>query len=325
MTFQITGGDQEQDGDFMFTRAKRQKTSAPAKEQPPPPPEPESEPAPKPTVKKAKGRPAANGRKRKSPSPPQQEEQEEAPVATSKRPLRRKRGSSPAAQEEELVVQKSRPMRRKTRSSVEAAVEDEQPTEPAAAAAPSRRTNGARAAKTADTRKPSGRPSRKKQAALPQVEDEVIEGYDDDVDVIQSSPRAVDTPMEKDPSATKIALPFSDTPINNRNKEFRKKGGAGAGGGRRSSMSNRGRRASSLIESGLSAMPHKEVDPSEFFKHIDAAIIETKRMNHLLQWCGERALSEKPQHGTTGTEAVLGGECYYGSVVLARTIWLIFL
>ncbi|KAJ4306170.1 hypothetical protein N0V88_000966 [Collariella sp. IMI 366227] len=44
-----------------------------------------------------------------------------------------------------------------------------------------------------------------------------------------------------------IALPFSDTPIINRNKEFRKK--AAAGGGRRSSLGMRGRRASSLVRS----------------------------------------------------------------------------
>lgn len=47
---------------------------------------------------------------------------------------------------------------------------------------------------------------------------------------------------------TKIALPFADTPIIRRNKEMRK----GSGEARRSSLSNRGRRASSLIDSGTS-------------------------------------------------------------------------
>ena len=48
---------------------------------------------------------------------------------------------------------------------------------------------------------------------------------------------------------TKIALPFADTPIIRRNKEMRK----GMGNGhRRSSLGNRGRRASSLIDSGKS-------------------------------------------------------------------------
>ena len=47
--------------------------------------------------------------------------------------------------------------------------------------------------------------------------------------------------------ATKIALPFADTPIQRRNKEMRANSGQ-----RRSSLGNRGRRASSLIDSGKS-------------------------------------------------------------------------
>jgi hypothetical protein len=49
---------------------------------------------------------------------------------------------------------------------------------------------------------------------------------------------------------TKIALPFADTPVIRRNKEMRK--GGGKGDRRRSSSGIRGRRASSLIESGQS-------------------------------------------------------------------------
>jgi kinetochore protein Mis13/DSN1 len=52
-------------------------------------------------------------------------------------------------------------------------------------------------------------------------------------------------------SATKIALPFADTPVIRRNKEMRQ-GKAGKGGERRSSLGMRGRRASSLIDSGNS-------------------------------------------------------------------------
>ena len=47
--------------------------------------------------------------------------------------------------------------------------------------------------------------------------------------------------------ATKVALPFADTPIIRRNKEMRANSGQ-----RRSSLGNRGRRASSLIDSGKS-------------------------------------------------------------------------
>ncbi|KAK4236684.1 Mis12-Mtw1 protein family-domain-containing protein [Achaetomium macrosporum] len=107
------------------------------------------------------------------------------------------------------------------------------------------------------------------------------------------------------PKSKVISLPFSDTPIINRNKEFRKKGGAS--GGRRSSLGMRGRRASSLIDNGHSALPHREVDPSEFYKYIAAdGLSEPRRMKQLLIWCGERALSEKPPHGKPGSSAVLG-------------------
>ena len=56
-------------------------------------------------------------------------------------------------------------------------------------------------------------------------------------------------PVEITLDTTKIALPFTDTPIIRRNKEMRK--GAQTGS-RRSSLGNRGRRASSLIDSGRS-------------------------------------------------------------------------
>ena len=103
-----------------------------------------------------------------------------------------------------------------------------------------------------------------------------------------------------------IALPMSDTPINQRNKEFRKNGSSS---GRRSSLGSRGRRASQLQESGQSAIPHREVDPGHFYKHISAeGLPETRRMQQLLTWCGERALPEKPRHGTVNASAILGGK-----------------
>ena len=54
-------------------------------------------------------------------------------------------------------------------------------------------------------------------------------------------------PIEVSFDATKIALPFADTPIIRRNKEMRKTNAA-----RRSSLGMRGRRASSLIDTGKS-------------------------------------------------------------------------
>ncbi|KAI3397231.1 hypothetical protein diail_11110 [Diaporthe ilicicola] len=292
----------EQDGDFLFTRgSKRQKTvSSPAS-----PPAPEPKPIAKATAtatatataKKTQGRPR-NGTKRVASSPPPPPSKgEELPLRTSKRPTRRKLDSSPLAPDKPLVVPKKRNTRRTKSPPVEAVAEEE--PEPVAATSPAptstRRTNGARQASREDgTRKRSHKSTRKQQA--PPVEDDS-----------QATPEQVDKSLERDPNAQKIALPFSDTPINNRNKDFRKKGSAGAGGGRRSSVGLRGKRASSLIESGHSAIPHREVGASEFFKHIESeGLSEPRRMKQLLTWCGERALSEKPKHGTAGAPAVLG-------------------
>ncbi|KAH6975613.1 Mis12-Mtw1 protein family-domain-containing protein [Ilyonectria destructans] len=109
-------------------------------------------------------------------------------------------------------------------------------------------------------------------------------------------------PQDEAPiAAAKIALPMSDTPVINRNKAMRKKGN----GNRRSSLGMRGRRASSLIDSGQTAIPHREVDPASFYKHIEAdGLTEPRRMKQLLTWCGERALTEKPPHGMPN--AILG-------------------
>ncbi|RKK17345.1 hypothetical protein BFJ67_g17714, partial [Fusarium oxysporum f. sp. cepae] len=88
------------------------------------------------------------------------------------------------------------------------------------------------------------------------------------------------------------------------NKEMRKKGG---NSNRRSSLGNRGRRASSLIESGQTAIPHREVNPADFYKHIAAeGLTEPRRMKQLLTWCGERALAGKPPPGTPNSNAILG-------------------
>ncbi|KAM6528540.1 hypothetical protein FALCPG4_009513 [Fusarium falciforme] len=104
--------------------------------------------------------------------------------------------------------------------------------------------------------------------------------------------------------SAKIALPMSDTPVINRNKEMRKKGG---NSNRRSSLGMRGRRASSLIESGQTAIPHREVNTADFYKHIEAeGLTEPRRMKQLLTWCGERSLAPKPPHGTPNSNAILG-------------------
>ncbi|KAL8761702.1 MAG: hypothetical protein Q9184_002206 [Pyrenodesmia sp. 2 TL-2023] len=116
-------------------------------------------------------------------------------------------------------------------------------------------------------------------------------------------------PVDKPLDPIKVSLPFADTPIIRRNKEMRR---GAENSSRRSSLGMRGRRASSLIDSGKSdgkgvsmpsichlsdyfvALPHDEVDSTEFYKHIESSLTEPRRMKQLLTWCGTRALGEKP-------------------------------
>ncbi|RMZ71206.1 mis12-mtw1 family [Pyrenophora seminiperda CCB06] len=105
---------------------------------------------------------------------------------------------------------------------------------------------------------------------------------------------AVQTPTgtkKRDPNAQRIMLPFADTPVITRNKEMRK---GNKDGHRRSSSGLRGRRASSLIDSGQSnALPHSEVEARDFYKYIEQSLPEPRRMKQLLTWCGSRVLLAK--------------------------------
>lgn len=130
--------------------------------------------------------------------------------------------------------------------------------------------------------------------------------------------------VDKKRGPTKIALPFADTPVIMRNKQMRKDSSEGR---RRSSSGMRGRRASSLIDSGTSngkikhqhemiggmeaetyiAMPHDEVATGDFYKHIHQDLSEPRRMKQLLVWCGTRALPPRPTGGKEDVNAVLAG------------------
>ncbi|MCJ1398088.1 hypothetical protein MMC11_001285 [Xylographa trunciseda] len=123
-----------------------------------------------------------------------------------------------------------------------------------------------------------------------------------DLDIVGLS-EAQDQRPDRSKDVTKIALPFADTPIIRRNKEMRK--GAGDGN-RRSSLGMRGRRASSLIDGGKSnALPHDEVESSEFYKHVESGLPEPRRMRQLLTWCGTRALGDKPSFAVEDSHAKL--------------------
>lgn len=125
--------------------------------------------------------------------------------------------------------------------------------------------------------------------------------------------------VEVNSQSTIIALPFSDTPVINRNKELRKKGT----GARRSSLGMRGRRASSLIDNGHSAIPHREVETKHFYKHIEAdGLSEPRRMKQLLTWNGERALGDRPSHGDPDNVAVLAGNTIGSSYAQSKLTYL---
>ncbi|KAM0239732.1 hypothetical protein ACHAPO_002703 [Fusarium lateritium] len=282
--------DFEHDDDFAFVRkSKRRKTDDE--------PELEPEPQPEPVKKSSKGRPATKQRGVKSSKTNgtilEEEPTEKEPTVTTKPTTRkssRQKASADASEEPPTKTTKKQPTRRSTRRSEKPEDDAPQPgtisgpeptpdTQPETApqpAATTSRTNGAskkRGNRVAKSNKPPPDWDKSPQREAP----------------VQSAT---------------IALPMSDTPIINRNKEMRKKGG---NSNRRSSLGNRGRRASSLIEGGSTAIPHREVNPSDFYKHIEAeGLTEPRRMKQLLTWCGERALAGKPRHGTPNSNAILG-------------------
>ncbi|TPX64478.1 hypothetical protein SpCBS45565_g05871 [Spizellomyces sp. 'palustris'] len=81
-----------------------------------------------------------------------------------------------------------------------------------------------------------------------------------------------------------VNLPSSDTPIIERNKQMRNSGGR-----RRSSLGLRGKRVSAA-HNGLCPPPHETIDPSDFYRHIDAELSDPNRMRQLLVWCAQRTL-----------------------------------
>ena len=287
---------EEQDGDFVFTRAsKRVKTSQLE-------PEPEVELAQPPKhAKKPYGtrtRRSAAASNKVSPPPPQSWQQD---ITVPKRQSRRL-SALPSAEVDRAA---KRPATRRAARTPKTITEEK--TTHVAQAKPAPSYQRGRRRKEA----PPESPPRKQSAhtaILDATEDEP-EDDDDAVDAFQANV-AANTPLGPEGSrhggsGQKIAIPFSDTPVINRNKEMRRKGGTS---GRRSSLGMRGRRASSLISNGQSALPHREVDPSEFYKHISDGLLEYQRMKQLLTWCGERALSEKPPLGSENSNAILGGE-----------------
>ncbi|KAF8589354.1 hypothetical protein K439DRAFT_1657984 [Ramaria rubella] len=80
-------------------------------------------------------------------------------------------------------------------------------------------------------------------------------------------------------------IPLRDTPTIDRNRAMRGEPVER----RRSSLSRRGKRASSSFENtGVIPQPHASVASSNFHKHIDRELPEAHRARHLLVWCASR-------------------------------------
>ncbi|KAI1270573.1 hypothetical protein F5Y18DRAFT_368757 [Xylariaceae sp. FL1019] len=261
--------DEDDDG-FQFNYKRSSKRVKPSL----PDPIPEDEPAPAPAPAPRRGRPPKQKAAAQAapPPPPPPPPPQSAPKRTSKR--RSSQISDPFEDPAPPPKPLPRTTRQKTRASLDKPV-----------IAPKKAANGI--------------PKSRKV-----VEERAEEQVGEEEEEAQSPEMQVDsTPRVDGVSSSKtIALPFSDTPVINRNKEMRKKTG-----NRRSSLGLRGRRASSLISAGHTAIPHKEVDAAEFYKHIEAdGLTEPRRMKQLLTWCGERSLSEKPPLGSLNSNAILG-------------------
>ncbi|KAJ9412486.1 hypothetical protein FOXG_14917 [Fusarium oxysporum f. sp. lycopersici 4287] len=285
--------DYEHDADFVFVRkSKRIKTDKTDEPKPEAVPEPKAEPVKKPT----NGRPAAKQRAAKAPTTNGtivEEEPPEKETNATTQPMTRKssrqKASVNASVEREINVPKRPSTRRSTRRSGEAQGEEAPQPAPASIPEPEPKPQPEPVPDAAPTSHVKETPKKRESRAKPP----------------RPPPDWNKSPQRKPPvqSAT-IALPMSDTPIINRNKEMRKKGG---NSNRRSSLGNRGRRASSLIENGQTAIPHREVNPADFYKHIEAeGSTEPRRMKQLLTWCCERALAREPPHGTPNSNAIFG-------------------
>ncbi|KAF8508094.1 Mis12-Mtw1 protein family-domain-containing protein [Hysterangium stoloniferum] len=96
------------------------------------------------------------------------------------------------------------------------------------------------------------------------------------------------TPAKVRSIDTTLSLPIRDTPTIERNRAMR-----GEPVERRTSLTRRGKRASSSFENkGIIPQPHASVSSSNFHKHIDRELPEAHRARHLLAWCASRTSAQ---------------------------------
>lgn len=125
-------------------------------------------------------------------------------------------------------------------------------------------------------------------------------------------------PHRKELGVERVLIPASDTPIIQRNKQFRNDGGAGQ---RRSSLGLRGRRASSLMDNGQVGTSHANVvvsfqhwDRNEYEVFDDGDDYEENKENHHPMGMGWGSQEEEGKdvprstHGNSSEEVTLIGE-----------------
>ncbi|KZP20716.1 hypothetical protein FIBSPDRAFT_861449 [Athelia psychrophila] len=143
----------------------------------------------------------------------------------------------------------------------------------------------------APSSQPGSKPKASAQAKKPR------RTRDTHVDSRLEVPEAGDTPqMERNkamrnghPSMSQQAVEGSSTLAGKKaGKDDAKKGHER----RKSSISNRGKRISSLFEGGVASQPHTSVSNTSFYKHIDSELPEPARARQLLVWCSARATAK---------------------------------
>lgn len=175
-------------------------------------------------AKKAKAEPAPQ-------IPPIQEDKnEETPKPGPVKKSRKRISGSPKAAQAENGDKPERRRRSPRNSGDKDMVAEKESSPPALAVKKKRKTKD-------DGSKEARKSKRTDQAASTQPQEEA------------AAEPARTQPVERPLDPVKVSLPFADTPIIRRNQEMRR---GAENGSRRSSLGMRGRRASSLIDSGKS-------------------------------------------------------------------------
>lgn len=212
--------DEEDDG-FMFSRVKKKKPRASTSVQPEGPP-------PLPTLPEVQST-ALRSPRHADKSPKRRMDEQDAVPAMPPKKRKRMSFSTPAPKAQQ-------PVRRSKRLSTEAQADRGSPVRKPA--------QDLRLQKKQQDKAEKHKPPAEQREAPPREQ-----AKDNSIPVSEEALPLM-PPPDQSHSSTKISLPFADTPVISRNKAMRE--GKSGKGERRSSLGLRGRRASSLIDSGTS-------------------------------------------------------------------------